>query len=224
MLWQLWNFKNIYVEGVKNYQQMVNYVASDNRLNLEEIPTKLRSIINSSWHSDLSVRPSFTDIISLFNHVIIDCTILDTIGRDLWAFNFFDQEEVVWNQFLIILQKQQKIHLGPFDPRLPYLKAILGPSPSFFLSSFLFRLKFTHICLLKDENQTGTVEIETFGNSLWWFGPLANLGYVDRVCSFSFSHIKFLLIKKKDIFGVAGAVVPWEHHKRGSGSKVKSPR
>ena len=143
-MWQIWNFRNIFVDGVKTYQQLVNYIRVENRLELDGVPSKLKGIITKCWSGNVNIRPPFTEIISQFNQVIIDCTILDTIGREIWSNNFYDtvcfsllkcidwysncyqQDEVPVGKFVNAILQQQKLYVKVNDPRLTCLKFILG--------------------------------------------------------------------------------------------------
>jgi len=93
----------------------------------------LRALIESCWQPDPSKRPSFKDIITQLDNVIVDCAIRDEKGRQFWKTHFLKKEEVAWMdyvapfaQFVTLSDNETK------DINIKCLHAILGIDSVFF--------------------------------------------------------------------------------------------
>ncbi len=51
-------------------------------------PRTLTKLIERCWHQDPTKRPAFTDIIPLFDRIVLEAILTDKIGRKLWQKHF----------------------------------------------------------------------------------------------------------------------------------------
>ncbi|KAM9962978.1 hypothetical protein ACTFIW_006199 [Dictyostelium discoideum] len=122
----------------------------------------LRRLIEKCWDKEPISRPSFKEIISALDHVIIDAAISDLNGRDFWKKSFLTEQEVPWEAFIDALCNWSKAPARNQCDKtsidylnIKCLKAVLAESP-------------------KSEG-TGVetvVNIEKFGKILEFFGPV----------------------------------------------------
>merc|ERR1712137_131792 len=60
----------------------------------------IQRLIECCWQPNPERRPSFPEIITALDHIIVDCAISDEIGRRLWKERFLNRESVGWKVFL----------------------------------------------------------------------------------------------------------------------------
>lgn len=51
----------------------------------------LSNLIQACWAADPARRPSFNEIVQHLNYIIVDCAILDNIGRQFWKQFFLEK-------------------------------------------------------------------------------------------------------------------------------------
>ena len=112
-------------------------------------------MITACWDADPAKRPTFTQIIPLFDGIIVDAIISDPVGSKMWKTYFLTdklREKVSWRNFVIALTNtfKQKMPKDANDTRWKCLKVLLT-------------------------DNDGNVPIEQFSRMLEWFGPLKEL-------------------------------------------------
>lgn len=117
----------------------------------------LKKLLEDCWDKDPKKRPSFDEIINRLDEIIIDATISDPTGRAFWKKHFFGKEVVLYKDFVKPFAELFHLQPTPDDLNFECLKAILP---------------------LKDSDPTLrdpplVVNIERFGHTLEFFGPLA---------------------------------------------------
>lgn len=108
--------------------------------------------------SPLRQRPDFTDIIPLFDRIVLEAILTDKMGRKLWQKHFLTKDQlrhrVPWPEFASAFCqffKETRIELD--DIRMQCLNA-----------------------LLVDGARDEEVDMEEWAKLLQWFGPLKDLG------------------------------------------------
>lgn len=116
--------------------------------------------MTSCWNKDSTERPSFRDIVSTFDDIIIDSVIDDALGGQLWKKQFAGQDSVEWKEFVKGIYEffQSK---SPFGQREEEEKL----------------RAFHSVAVDSDE----VVTIENFDKLLKWFGPLKNISIIDEI-------------------------------------------
>lgn len=116
------------------------------------VPASLRQLCQECWHADKMQRPTFVELIHRFPQVLVDCAILDDVGRKFWKARFIDKEEglikkVPWDDF------KEAFHLDfwgeEIESDLPMAQCV--------------KSLFEH---------QGHVDIQSFGRILGFLGPL----------------------------------------------------
>jgi len=67
-----------------------------------KIPDSLKNLISDCTAQFPTDRPTFSDICTRLDYVLVDCLIDDPVGRELWKKRFLDKElktDVKWNEF-----------------------------------------------------------------------------------------------------------------------------
>jgi len=121
---------------------------------LQELPPVVASIISDCWKDEAKARPRFDALISRVKDAIIDVTIDDKIGRNMWKLHYQGMHEVSWDTFVIEFYKASGEPISrdrESDPKYRLLKQILSHQST--------------------EN-TFLVSLERFGLFLKWFGPM----------------------------------------------------
>jgi len=159
---------------------------------------RLKALINRCWDAKPAVRPSFAQIITVLEEILVDCAINDEIGRDFWYKSFKAKETVPWEHF----SEAFAALLGlpppsPDDLNFICLKAILG----WLICSCR---DYYQLYILKNANKNKNkakqdsdptlkeppyvVTLERFGAFLGLFGPLSIKAtaytILDKVTSF----------------------------------------
>jgi len=70
-----------------------------------DTPRSLEQLMRKCWDPEPQVRPSFGEIISSLDEIILECCIQDAFARKFWKDHFLSpsqtlQEEVSWNEFV----------------------------------------------------------------------------------------------------------------------------
>jgi serine/threonine protein kinase len=113
----------------------------------------LKDIITKSWDADPEVRPSCSDLIPRFDEVLLDISIHDTVGKQMWKTNFDGKREVSFKNFDSIFYRAIGEDYPPypeFDDKHKCLKAILSS---------------------EKDDQSSVVSVDNFGLFVDWFGP-----------------------------------------------------
>merc|ERR1712137_1338410 len=114
----------------------------------------VRNLLELCWHKTPESRPSFTEIVKMLEHIMIDSAIADEEGRAFWKQHFPDKE------------------YAPFDEFLPTFLEFSGiPAQD---QLHLDCLKLVLVTQLTDEimKPIDIVRIADFGNFLQNFGPI----------------------------------------------------
>jgi hypothetical protein len=87
----------------------------------------LKYLIEACWQKDPSKRPPFAQIIPMLDLVIVDATVEDETGRNIWKRNFPGKDEISWDNFLSVLVQTLGLPAAdPDDIEVRCLKAILA--------------------------------------------------------------------------------------------------
>eukprot|EP00276_Gloeochaete_wittrockiana_P020233 CAMPEP_0184340384 /NCGR_PEP_ID=MMETSP1089-20130417/9072_1 /TAXON_ID=38269 ORGANISM="Gloeochaete wittrockiana, Strain SAG46.84" /NCGR_SAMPLE_ID=MMETSP1089 /ASSEMBLY_ACC=CAM_ASM_000445 /LENGTH=519 /DNA_ID=CAMNT_0026668183 /DNA_START=54 /DNA_END=1613 /DNA_ORIENTATION=- len=150
---------------------------------LSDVPLpSLQNLIQLCWHKSAECRPSFAEIITMIDTILIECAITDPNGQDLWRNHFLGKESVEWDEFV--------------QPFYNMLNTPLPMVPTDCLK---------HMCiktLLAEPSSDKTlidppdiVTIEKLGAVLDWFGPAVSppgeqdiLSRVMRTCKQPWFH------------------------------------
>jgi hypothetical protein len=92
----------------------------------DELTIVNRELITACWNPDPSKRPSFKEIITQLDYIIVDCVIRDQKGRKFWKDNFLKKEEVPWTEFLDKFLKLVPVSNEQKDLDIRCLHSILG--------------------------------------------------------------------------------------------------
>jgi len=162
VLWELLTRKEPFAQHT-NYSKFRKAVCIKNER--PEIPEdtepSLRNLIQRCWDPDPNVRPSFRQIISYLDNVIIDVAVQDKIGRKLWQTKFLARDDVPWTEFSDALVRTLNLpindtqHKERFDLNLKCLKALLATQPK-----------------VQTTAKSETVALRNWGKILQWFGPI----------------------------------------------------
>lgn len=122
----------------------------------KELCSKLKEFLRVSWQADSSQRPTLQEMLqaNAFDEFILDSTIshANLSARRFWKEKFMGKWEIPWPTFVEGFMNFMKIpsQMVPMDDiRLECLKSVLRP-----------------------EESSGLVIIESFAMVLEWFGPL----------------------------------------------------
>lgn len=150
-----------------------------------KIPEKcdpgLKDLITRCWHSNPSVRPSFSEIVQRIDIIIVDLAIEDSMGRRFWKEFFLTKDIVPWNDFLNAISKLLGL-IPPQNSSLP-MTYILNHCPEVLrdsnteleincLKAILADESKSHHHTSHQPNDDLVVSSEKFGNILQFFGPL----------------------------------------------------
>ena len=149
-----------------------------------ELPPKLngnlRKMLTLAWGRDPSKRPSFRQIISALELIIIDVSIRDRVGRRFWRDHFPRKAEVPWQEFQDLVSDwflaQHHMRKSPKHEETAAVGSPAAESPGD-LAAYLMHVRF----LLCDHDLTGkrqqgenVVTLEQFGAMLDHFGPFGS--------------------------------------------------
>jgi len=143
----------------------------------------LRELINRCWHPNPTVRPSFSEIVSRIDTIIVDLAIEDPMGRKFWKEFFLAKDTVPWNDFLNAISKVLKL-LPPQHSNLP-MSYVLTHSPDVIRECHLLDIDIKCLKAVVAEESTKShdrhtheheenlvVSNQKFGDILKWFGSL----------------------------------------------------
>lgn len=128
----------------------------------------MRLLAERCWHPDYTQRPSFQEILKIFDKdIIVDCAIFDKEGAKFWKKYFHNkdgtlQTEAKWKKFIRHFSADYFEAAGKEESQEnKCLKALLCPNEK-------------------------TVTLEHFGRILGFLGPLNAKSWVPRVCQLMF--------------------------------------
>jgi serine/threonine protein kinase len=158
----------------------------------EDTEPSLRTLIEQCWAPDPNKRPSFKQIISHLDNVIIDVAVKDKIGRHIWQTKFLSRDDVPWGEFQDALIEALKLpmadpqHKERLELNFKCLKALLAAQPK------------AQTTTKKSE----CVSLRNWGKILQWFGPIK---VPDVTATQSQQHVTFM----DDITNILRQ--PWFH-------------
>jgi serine/threonine protein kinase len=101
VLWELLT-REIPFKHHSNYEKFKKAVCinSERPVIPDDCENSLKELLKKCFHQNPNLRPSFTDIISSLEEVIIDVTVKDPYGRDFWKQNYLHEEDdIVFERF-----------------------------------------------------------------------------------------------------------------------------
>jgi len=121
-----------------------------------EMHPALQKLLKDSWEKESYMRPSFKDLITRIEAIMVDATVPDTSAANFWKACFTGQLSVVWSKFAPAFFKELKESSDAKRPEYKCLKKLLtkGTEPDDKLE----------------------VQLEGFGLMVKWFGPLTYAG------------------------------------------------
>jgi serine/threonine protein kinase len=130
----------------------------------KNIPASLADLMQRCWNKEPTARPSFAEIISQLDSVLVDIAIKEEPGNKYWKKHFLSKTKILWSAFSPILLKDLGASVPPDD----------------------VRVKCLHALLVEKQQESGTkmreehVTLDGFGRLLAWFGPY-ELALFDRL-------------------------------------------
>jgi len=121
---------------------------------LNDVPPCVALIISDCWKDDAKQRPRFESLIQRVRDAVVDVTIDDKLGANMWKTNYSGMHDVMWEKFVLDFYKTAGEPIArerESDPKYKCLKNII-----------------TH----ESTGNTILVSVERFGLFLKWFGPL----------------------------------------------------
>jgi len=126
-----------------------------------EIPPEthpsLKSLMETCWQPDPTKRPPFTKILLIWDSVVEDCLVSDSVGCQFWKDNFLGKDHVPWGDFQNAFYKLLKLPTpkNATDLNVQCLKKILADESKD-----------------PDAKDAHQVSLEKFGHLCNWFGPI----------------------------------------------------
>jgi len=117
----------------------------------QHFPKSLQSLITRCWDHDPHNRPSFSDISTRMNEVLIDIAISSPESAAFWKYNFASPEEIKWVEFISKLSNAVSVEVSSLK----------------FLSKLFVSIDY-------DEENEGFVNLERFDLMNKWFGNFFN--------------------------------------------------
>jgi len=176
LLWELFTEQKPF-DSIKSFKQLIRVVCKEQRRpNIpQECPDKLRRVIQMCWQPLAKDRPSFGEILSLLDDVIIDVLISDKTGRHFWREKCGDKVKVPWKDFVSSFTAYMHEHDGPFLPlnqdttlKLKCLKQLIANNPDEEVLIEEFSLCMT--CFGPWKDQSILTRIESLLRKPWFFG------------------------------------------------------
>ncbi|GAM23589.1 hypothetical protein SAMD00019534_067640 [Acytostelium subglobosum LB1] len=120
-----------------------------------DLPKSLAALMQRCWDHDPSLRPSFSEVSSKMNEVLIDIAISgNPNAAAFWKNSFGTPDDVKWAEFAMKLSKATNVDIRDID-----------------ILSNLFVLSPTN-----EDTSSGVVNIERFELMTKWFGPFYSNG------------------------------------------------
>ena len=165
VVWELLTMENPFkdVKTVEELKEIV--ITKQERPPIPDYcPRTLAKLIEKCWHQDPTERPAFTEIIPLFDIIILEAIIADKMGRKLWRKHFMNKDglrtRVGWTEFAsAFCQFFKETNVALDDIRLQCLNL-----------------------LLVDGHRDEEVDMEEWAKLLQWFGPLKDFqSFLDNI-------------------------------------------
>lgn len=166
-----------------------------------DILPRLKQLIEACWHPDPIFRPSCSEIVQTFYHIMIEAAISDEEGVLFWKRYYLDKTSIYWDIFIRAfcntyirisefptdkeLKQATSYQLGEFASRNPGNKGLVKTEweerhkdkdeiPPLPTKSELdsYIIYLKSILMKKKDDTTEVVDVEHFGLILSWFGPL----------------------------------------------------
>jgi len=164
ILWEILTQKTAYQEYTTLSDLFVAVRDEKNRPSIpEDCGDKLGALLSECWAAAPETRPTFAEIESAFNEVLLEVLIEDSFAREFWANNFLGQQFVKWPIFL------EKFYA--------FLKV---PQPKGKAKDIYGEALRAVIMDIGDCDGT-EVSMEVFGKIMDWFGPLEGPGILDKI-------------------------------------------
>lgn len=162
VLWEIFMQKEPF-EQFENYKEFKRAVCKDNeRPEIpKSCPASLAALMAQCWDKDPSVRPSFTQIISILEQITVDVCISDEAGNRFWKSHFLGKDKVGWAEFVGTIAKALGLSYTKDDLRFRSFQALLAEKA---------------LDGMADE----LVKPDSFGKLLAWFGPM-EVAMLDRM-------------------------------------------
>jgi len=166
---------------IKNMDEFMEVVCvNKERPKLTEIPTNLKNLVESCWNENPKVRPSFSFIVNIFDNLIVDSLVEDTLGQKIWKAKFPGQNSVEWKEFIVGFYSYFNYSLprGNFDNH---------------------KVKSLHAVIVDSDE---AVTLENYAKMFQWFGPMKGIDIIDEVHNLhskSYFHGQLSSIQSEDL-------------------------
>jgi len=141
-----------------------------------DILPSLKKLIERCWDGTPAVRPSFPAIVDALENIIIECSIDDDVGRNLWKTYFLRRDHVFWaDEFVPVLAQ----FVGTPLPNPNKDEAAFQQAHEKLIETLPWRCLYVLVAD-KKQNEEPVVHLEKFGQILNWFGPLKDPDGVSR--------------------------------------------
>jgi len=121
-----------------------------------ELHPSLQKLLKDSWEKEYYMRPSFKDIITRIEAIMVDASVPDLAGANFWKAYFPGQLAVPWTKFAPAFFKELKESSDSKRPEFKCLRKLLTKG--------------------NEPDEKLEVLLETFGLMVKWFGPLTYQG------------------------------------------------
>eukprot|EP00727_Mastigamoeba_balamuthi_P005154 m51a1_g14637 putative sh2 domain-containing protein (514) ;mRNA; r:41786-44872 len=178
VLWQMLTREDIFAE----YDNLSIFIRDICKRNIRppmspDTNPKLATLIRRCWHQNPTQRPSFSQIVTLIDEVILDLSIHDEAARVFWKGQFGTKEQVTWREFVNAYAVACKL-----VPERAFAYDLLVYQPQAIADS---NAEINFKCLkallvsnapqkaVANADQQELVSMEQFGNIVAWFGDWA---------------------------------------------------
>lgn len=180
LLWELLMEQTPF-QSIKSLKQLVQTVCVEHKR--PEIPPDctptLRSLIHSCWQPSPKDRPTFAEILSVLDDVIVEALIADNTARRFWREKCGDKVKLLWKDFMTAFATYVHEKQRPFLPLTPEAE-----------------LKLACLKQLVANNPDQEVSIEDFAWCVTCFGPWEDASILSRMEN---------LLRKRWFFGFLSA-------------------
>lgn len=118
-----------------------------------ETTPALRQLVADCWQNSPRKRPSFDEILTRLEVMLIEYAIPDPHGAELWKSRFLGKDEVSWPKFVSTFAEDDRFGAATISPHSPPVRCLKN-------------------LLATEASPTAVVTLKSFGDFCSWFGPL----------------------------------------------------